>query len=133
MPNSVFDSYAVLAFLFGEPGAGQVEGLLNAAATSGQRVLICSVNWAEVLYMSRRKREEKGLAGARGFARTMPVELIPADQTLAEAAAEFKAAHKLSLADAFAAALAAQRGAELVTGDPEFKPLDGTISLRWLP
>jgi predicted nucleic acid-binding protein len=31
---------------------------------------------------------------------------------------------KLSLADACAAALAREKKAELVTGDPEFKPLD---------
>ncbi|HUT31903.1 MAG TPA: PIN domain-containing protein [Planctomycetota bacterium] len=62
----------------------------------------------------------------------MPIELVPADHALAEAAGEFKAAHKVSLADAFAAALAAQRNAELVTGATELKALDGTIKLRWL-
>ena len=68
----------------------------------------------------------------RRVERRMPVEFVPADHALAEAAGEFKAAHKMSLADAFAAALAAQRDAELVTGDPELKALDGAIKLRWL-
>jgi ribonuclease VapC len=51
---------------------------------------------------------------------------------LADTAADFKARFKMSLADAFAAALAKERRAELVTGDPEFKPLDGEIKIQWL-
>jgi predicted nucleic acid-binding protein len=47
-------------------------------------------------------------------------------------AADFKARHKLSLADAFAAALAKERKAELITGDPEFKALEKEIKIGWL-
>ena len=43
-----------------------------------------------------------------------------------------KATYRISLADAFAAALARRRKAELVTGDPEFKPLEREIKIRWL-
>jgi hypothetical protein len=35
-------------------------------------------------------------------------------------------------ADAFAAALAKEKKAELVTGDPEFKPLEKEIKVKWL-
>jgi predicted nucleic acid-binding protein len=38
----------------------------------------------------------------------------------------------LSLADAFAAALAKERKTELVTGDPEFRPLEKEIKVHWL-
>ena len=38
----------------------------------------------------------------------------------------------MSLGDAFAAALAKERKAELVTGDLEFKALDGEIKIAWL-
>ncbi len=61
-----------------------------------------------------------------------PIEFHPADRPLAEAAADFKARFKISLADAFAAALAKERKAELVTGDPEFKPLEKEIKIHWL-
>ena len=54
------------------------------------------------------------------------------DLELARQAAQFKAAHKLSLADAFAAALAKDRKAELVTGDPELKALEKVIKIVWL-
>ena len=39
---------------------------------------------------------------------------------------------QFSLADAFAAALAKEKKAELVTGDPEFKASAKEISIRWL-
>jgi predicted nucleic acid-binding protein len=38
----------------------------------------------------------------------------------------------LSLADAFAAALARERKADLITGDTEFKPLEKEIKITWL-
>ena len=40
--------------------------------------------------------------------------------------------HRRSLAAAFAAALAKEKKAELVTGDPEFKALEKEIKMVWL-
>jgi predicted nucleic acid-binding protein len=37
-----------------------------------------------------------------------------------------------AIADAFAAALAKERKAELVTDDPEFRPLEKEIEIHWL-
>ena len=64
--------------------------------------------------------------------RAAPIEFHPADRRLADLAADFKARYKISLADAFAAALAKDRKTELVTGDPEFKPLEKEIKIQWL-
>jgi len=44
----------------------------------------------------------------------------------------YKADNKMSLADAFAAALAKEKKAELVTRDPEFKSVEKEIKIRWL-
>ena len=38
-----------------------------------------------------------------------------------------------SYADAFAAALAQEFGATLVTGDPEFRAVESRIAVMWLP
>jgi hypothetical protein len=38
----------------------------------------------------------------------------------------------LAYADAFAAALAMAEEATLVTGDPEFKPLEKSLSIQWI-
>jgi predicted nucleic acid-binding protein len=78
------------------------------------------------------KLGQEGLNAARHFARTMPLHVVPVDLELAELAADYKAARKLALADAFAAALAKHKKAELVTGDQEFKQVEGEIKIAWL-
>lgn len=133
MRATVFDSYALLAFFFDEPAAEQVEEFLHEAAVADRPVLITAMNWAEVLYRMKRKRGDEGVATAKRFEATMPLDVVAADRAMAEIAAEFKAAHKMSLADAFAAALAKQKKAEFVTGDPEFKAVETELKkVSWL-
>jgi len=38
----------------------------------------------------------------------------------------------MSYADCFAATLAKERKSDLVTGDKEFKQVEGEVSIRWL-
>src|SRR5207302_3163593 len=99
---------------FGEAGMNQVRELFQKAAEADQPLLITAVNWAEVLYCMQRKRSIEGLETARRFERTMPLDVASLDLNLAESAAQLKAAFSLGLADAFAAALAKGKKAELV-------------------
>jgi ribonuclease VapC len=55
------------------------------------------------------------------------------DLALARQAAIYKGKHKMAYADCFAAALAKQKNAELITGDPEFKAVEGEVKIGWLP
>ena len=76
------------------------------------------------------------LAAWEAIARELPaapIEFHPTSRRLADDAADFKARFKISLADAFAAALAKEKKGELITGDPEFKPLETEIKINWLP
>jgi predicted nucleic acid-binding protein len=65
--------------------------------------------------------------------REMPIAAIGADRDRASRAAALKQKHSLSYADAFAAELAIERGAWLVTADPEFMKLGKMLSMYWLP
>jgi ribonuclease VapC len=134
MPLKVLDSWALLAFFKDEPAAEAVETLIEAATRSGTPLLLSAINWTEVYYTMER-------AGGRAVAEsvaveisTLPIEVVGVgdDLELARQAAQFKAAHKLSLADAFAASLARIRKAELVTGDPEFEALKKAVKIVWL-
>lgn len=62
----------------------------------------------------------------------LPIDFHSTSRALADTAADFKARFKLSLADAFAAALAKEKKAELITGDPEFKAVEKEIKVGWL-
>jgi len=132
MKTTVLDASALLALFFDEPGAEKMEHLFQAASEADRPVFISAVNWAEVLYQTERKQGKAGLETARQFERTTPLEAVPVDRELAEAAALLKNAYKLGLADAFAAALAQIKKAELVTADHEFKSVEKEIKIIWL-
>ena len=128
----VLDSHALLAFLRGEPGEEQVAALLEKAGVRDAPLHMTEVNYAEVKYtVIRKDGAERWEEIARGLP-ALPIEFHPADRRLSDLAGDFKARFKLSLADAFAAALAKEKKAELVTGDPEFKPLEKEIKVTWL-
>ncbi len=132
MKAAVLDSYALLAFLFGERGHQRVLDLLQRMAAASQALLVAAPNWAEVRYVSQRKVGAARWGDAREKLLGLPLDIILPDQTLAEIAGEIKATRSMSLADCFAAALARQRRAELYTGDPEFRQVEKDISIIWL-
>ena len=132
MKTTVLDASALLAMFFGEPGMEMVRDLFHKAADADQPLLIAAINWAEVLYKLERKQGSAGLKTALHFGQTMPLTVEPLDRDLAESAAHLKCLHNLGLADAFAAALAKHKNAELVTADMEFKSVEKEIRISWL-
>jgi predicted nucleic acid-binding protein len=128
----VLDSYALLTFLRGESGEEQVAGLLEKAGDRDVPLRMTEVNYAEVKYMVMRKDGAERWTQVARELPTLPIEFHPADRLLADLAADLKARYRLSLADAFAAALAKAKKAELVTGDLEFKSLEKEIKIVWL-
>jgi predicted nucleic acid-binding protein len=129
----VLDSFALLALFRDEPGADIVAGILEKAGRQDQPLHMSEVNYAEVQYIVRRKDGDAAWESIAEELKAAPIEFHPADRQLADAAAGFKARHRISLADAFAAALAKDKKAELITGDPEFKALEKEIKIYWLP
>ena len=132
MKSAVLDSYAVLAFLFKEAGHETILALFEKAIDADKHLLIAAPNWAEVRYMVERKAGSAKWKEVRAKLLGLPIQVIDADQDLAELAGEIKASHKMSLADCFAAALAKQKKLEIYTGDPEFKEVEREIKVVWL-
>jgi ribonuclease VapC len=134
MPGTVLASHALLALLRDEPGADLVRGLLENAAEKDLSLHMTEVNYAEVQYIVRRREGDAAWLAIAQELQAAPIEFHPVTRSLADVAAGYKARHKLSLADAFAAALAKEKKAELVTGDPEFKALEKEkeITVAWL-
>lgn len=129
----VLDSYALLAFFRGESSAEPVREALREAARAGRSLLMTEANYAEVQYMIRRKDGPARWAAAAAALTALPIAFEPVNRPLADRAAELKARYAISLADAFAAALAQLRKTELMTGDAEFKVLEKELRIRWLP
>lgn len=134
MATKVLDSWALIAFFEDEPAAALVEKVLEQAAADKHSLLLSVVNWGEIYYNTMREiSQEAAEQNARAIA-TLPIDIIGLDDdlVLARQAAIYKATHKMSYADCFAAALARTKNAELLTGDPEFKALEKEIKIGWL-
>lgn len=132
MSSIVLDAYGVIAFLEREPGYEVVEKHLEHAAQTGKDLLLCVVNWGEVYYSILRETSPGKAEEVRRFLETLPIELVDADEELTLHAAIYKASHKMSYADCFAAALAKRHKATLVTGDKDFKQVEGEMKVQWL-
>ena len=134
MATKVLDSWALIAFFEDEPAADAVEKLLQQAADEKHKLLMSVVNWGEVYYSTLREVSQEAAEQKAQEIAALPIDIIGVsdDLALTKQAAIFKATRKLSYADCFAAALAKQKNAELITGDPEFKAVEKEIKVAWL-
>lgn len=134
MPGEhVLDSHAVLVAQRREAGADEVDALL---ADETNTLHMSAINLGEVYYMTMRRDGDAAaeLAVSR-FLQEPNVVIADATWDRTRAAARIKAGGGLSYADAFAVALAQERGAPVVTGDPEFARVErqGLVQVTWLP
>lgn len=135
MSRYVLDSFAILAYYWDERGASRVQQILEDVAHERWMTVI---NLGEVYYKTAKRAgsvaAEEAADGILRRILRLPIELIEADTDLTLAAARIKARYALAYADCFAAALARQRGAAVVTGDLEFGQLehDGIVEIEWL-
>jgi len=101
----------------------------DAAATyidGAEAAIVSTVNIAEVYhwilahYDAKTAEEKKATIKRRCF-------VVPVSEDIAVEAARTKYARKIALADSLILATAKSAGAEVVTGDANFKGLDGLI------
>jgi predicted nucleic acid-binding protein len=130
-PVIVLDSFAMLAYLGGEPGMDRVQAVLVDSGLMKSRVVMSIINLGEVLYITER---ELGLPKAQAVLAAieqLPLVILPTEKDAVLAAAHIKASHRLAYADAFAAAAQAT-GGTILTGDPEFTTVQDLIPIEWL-
>ena len=128
----VLDSWAIMAYFEDEPAAEKVADIIAQAHEEKTPLSMSVVNAGEVWYiLARRTSESEANRGIHEL-RQLGIEFIDADWDLAHEAAGFKAKHKMSFADCFAAALAKGKKAQLVTGDNEFKQVEQDLAINWL-
>jgi predicted nucleic acid-binding protein len=128
----VLDSWAIMAYLEDEPEAERVGDLIADAHEGEIPLLMTVVNAGEVWYIVARQTSVADADTVIKNLHDLGIEFINADWNLARSAGYFKSKNRMSLADCFAAALAKQRMATLVTGDPEFKQVEREIAITWL-
>lgn len=132
MRNYVLDANALLVFLVERPGAARVQKLLRAASRQGSPVYMSAVNWGEVIYVLRKLRGEIEARNLSRNAEQLPITVLAADRERATKAGELKIIHGLGYADCFAAGLAIELAATLVTADPEFQKIGKKLKIEFL-
>lgn len=121
---AVVDAWAVLALLRREGQAAlTMRRYLKRAQSGNLRLLMNVINLGEAYYrMVQLAGEARAAEGLRRV-RRLPLSIVPARESLVLEAAQLKARHRISYADAFAVATARAEGAAVLTGDPEILAL----------
>lgn len=125
------DANAILRYL--DPGSAsggdKVRRLFEEAADNQARLWMSVINMGEVLYiLMKRAGEEIAFKHVRAIQQV--ISLVDADWEQTVQAAILKHHYKLGYADSYAAALAIERKATLVSADTAFRKLGRRI--RWM-
>src|SRR5438132_2099509 len=121
-----------MAYLEDEPAAEKIADIMADAHEEDIPLFMTVVNAGEVWYILAREVSVAEADSSIRQLRQLGISFIDADWLLAHEAAGFKSKHKMSFADCFAAALAKQKKALLLTGDPEFKQVEAEVTINWL-
>ena len=134
MRRYVLDANALTGFFEGRAGlAVKVARLLAQAAQQDAPLLMSAVNWGEVFYIAYRRHGEAEAWKTESRLQELPITVIAADRQRASRAGALKQKHALGYADSFAAELAIEQGAWLVTADPEFGKVGKGLAVFALP
>jgi len=132
-PFYVLDSFALLALFQEEPGAPRVREVLRRADDGEVRLAMAVVNIGEVFYRTVRSRSYQHAVEVLNAIDDYIIDYFEVDRALAMEGAELKSRYRMSYADCIAAALALRLGATVLTGDPEFRQVEGVVGVEWLP
>lgn len=132
MTTYVFDASALFIYLQKKPSAEKISALLKEGMRGRAAVVMSAVNYGEVYGGVERDHGRDRALAVMSALQALPIRLIDATPARACAAAEVKSRFKLYYVDSFAAALAMEYGATLVTSDADFRKLGRQVPILWL-
>jgi len=113
-------------------GAPKVNELLKDAIHGRARVLMSAVNYGEVYARILHDYGTEHALTSMHAINPLPIEILDVTPQRALGAADVKVNYKLYYVDSFAAALAIEHKARLVTSDSDFRKLGHNLSVIWL-
>jgi len=128
----VLDASALYVFLQNKPAANKVNQLLKEAVRERAEILMSAVKFGEVYGLFLREHGPDRAAATMNAVQPLPIRLMDATPHRAVRAADVKAKYKLYYVDSFAAALAFEYKATLVTSDSDFRKLGHGFPVVWL-
>ena len=134
MKDYVLDANAVIRyFAVGDrQGGDKVRGLFEQAERNQARLSMSVINMGEVFYiLLKHIGEQRALEYVQVLQHA--VTMVDADANRTIEAARLKHRYKLGYADSFAAALALESKATLVSADPSFEKFGNALTWMRLP
>jgi len=126
--NPVLDASALLGYIYGKEGYGEVESALRSG------FLVTTLQLGEVYYILLQEEGREKARSALALLKNAEVEIVSVGESLAVEAGEIKARTGVPYADSLAAGLAKTRSEDLVTSDGDFERLEEhyEIEVSWV-
>jgi predicted nucleic acid-binding protein len=128
----VLDTFALMAYLRREKNFEAVRTVISETLSLKSESFISIINLGELYYMQSRKSGAVKAQAALRFVGRAGIVTEAATNERVLRAAQLKARCSMSYADAFAATLAEELNATLVTGDREYEALEAALNILWI-
>ena len=129
----ILDTSALLTFIEDEEGAESVESLLIEAEKGNVTVYLSFISLTEVFYITKKEKGEQEASERLGLIKSLALHIMESGEPLNIMAGALKADYRISLADAFIAALCQYHQGIIVHKDPEFEQLAPLMQELRLP
>lgn len=130
--TKILDSHALIVFLEKEIGHEKVEEILFNTIERDDLLLMTSVNYSEIYYLILKEFGQEKLTEIERIIQSLPLDIYSVDAQISREAAKIRSAKDLSFINSFTAALAKIKRAEIITGDKEFKLIEGDVKIIWI-
>jgi len=128
----ILDSYALMVYLEKESGHEKVEHLFLSAIEKDEIMSMTTLNYGEIYYLILSECGQEKINEIEKLIQSLPIEIQSIDFSLSREAAKIRFHKKLSYINSFTAALAKAKRAEIITGDQEFKLIEGDVKIYWI-
>ena len=129
----ILDTSALFTFIEDEEGADIVDNLLIEAEKENITIYISFISLTEVFYITKKEHGEQDALERVKLIQSLAINIQESDESLNILAGGFKANYRMSLADAFIAALCQYHQGILVHKDPELEQLAKSMQELRLP
>lgn len=129
----ILDTSALFAFIEDEEGAESVESLLIEAEKGNVTVYLSFISLTEVFYITKKEKGEQEALERLRLIQSLAVHIQESEEPLNIMAGVLKADYRISLADAFIAALCQYHQGIIVHKDPELEQLAPLMQELRLP
>jgi predicted nucleic acid-binding protein len=131
----VLDSWPVMEWLKArEPLVNRFELWMEASRRGDIHLVLSTINLGEIYYNAWNEWSETRAEVALASLKALPILIIHPTEEDALSAARIKGRYKISYADAFAAVLALEFDAPVITGDKDFLKIkqDSLLAVEWV-